>query len=79
MTFAKRLRDGVRRGDITLSVRIWQRPDVRSVRTGLTLVGSRVSTRWLLPVIHALLGIQLEIVTSSGPAFAVGAAVRLEW
>jgi hypothetical protein len=29
MVFAKRLREGVRRGDITCSVRIWQRPHVR--------------------------------------------------
>jgi hypothetical protein len=29
MTFAKRLGEGVRRGEITLSVRIWQRPHVR--------------------------------------------------
>ena len=29
MTFTKRLRDGVRRGDITCSVRIWMRPRVR--------------------------------------------------
>ncbi|HLY19236.1 MAG TPA: hypothetical protein VKR61_18550 [Bryobacteraceae bacterium] len=28
MTFTKRLREGVRRGDITCSVRIWQRPHV---------------------------------------------------
>jgi hypothetical protein len=28
MLFAKRLRDGVRRGDITTSVRIWLRPRV---------------------------------------------------
>ena len=28
MTFTKRLRDGVRRGDITCSVRIWTRPHV---------------------------------------------------
>ena len=28
MVFTKRLRDGVRRGDITCSVRIWQRPHV---------------------------------------------------
>jgi len=28
MLFAKRLRDGVRRGDITTSVRIWMRPRV---------------------------------------------------
>ena len=27
--FTKRLRDGVRRGDITCSVRIWVRPQVR--------------------------------------------------
>jgi len=29
MTFTKRLRDGVRRGAITCSVRIWTRPHVR--------------------------------------------------
>ena len=29
MTFTKRLRDGVRRGEITCSVRIWMRPHVR--------------------------------------------------
>jgi hypothetical protein len=29
MMFAKRLREGVRRGDITTSVRIWMRPHVR--------------------------------------------------
>ncbi len=28
MIFTKRLRDGVRRGDITCSIRIWQRPHV---------------------------------------------------
>ncbi len=30
MTFAKRLRDGVRRGEITCSVRIWTRPHVKA-------------------------------------------------
>lgn len=29
MTFAKRLREGVRRGEITCSVRIWTRPHVK--------------------------------------------------
>ena len=29
MTFTKRLREGVRRGEITCSVRIWTRPHVR--------------------------------------------------
>jgi hypothetical protein len=29
MVFAKRLRDGVRRGEITCSVRIWTRPHVK--------------------------------------------------
>ncbi len=29
MMFAKRLREGVRRGDITCSVRIWQSPRVK--------------------------------------------------
>jgi hypothetical protein len=30
MMFAKRLREGVRRGEITCSVRIWIRPNVRA-------------------------------------------------
>jgi len=29
MTFTRRLRDGVRNGEITCSVRIWQRPHVK--------------------------------------------------
>jgi len=29
MVFTKRLREGVRRGEITCSVRIWQRPHVK--------------------------------------------------
>jgi hypothetical protein len=29
MVFTKRLREGVQRGDITCSVRIWQRPHVK--------------------------------------------------
>jgi len=29
MTFTRRLREGVRRGEITCSVRIWQRPHVK--------------------------------------------------
>ncbi|HEV3200210.1 MAG TPA: ASCH domain-containing protein [Bryobacteraceae bacterium] len=29
MTFTKRLREGVRRGEITFSVRIWMRPHVK--------------------------------------------------
>lgn len=29
MVFTKRLRDGVRRGEITCSIRIWTRPHVR--------------------------------------------------
>ena len=29
MTFSKRLREGVRRGEITCSVRIWTRPHVK--------------------------------------------------
>jgi hypothetical protein len=30
MTFTKRLREGVRRGEITVSVRIWKSPRVRA-------------------------------------------------
>jgi len=29
VTFTKRLRDGVRRGEITCSVRVWTRPHVK--------------------------------------------------
>ncbi|HEV3455721.1 MAG TPA: ASCH domain-containing protein [Thermoanaerobaculia bacterium] len=29
MIFAKRLRDGVRRGEITLTIRIWKRPHLK--------------------------------------------------
>ena len=30
MVFTKRLRDGVRRGDITISIRIWMHPHVKA-------------------------------------------------
>jgi hypothetical protein len=30
MVFTKRLRDGVRRGEITCSIRIWKRPHVKA-------------------------------------------------
>jgi len=45
MTFTKRLREGVRRGEITCSVRIWTRPHVRvggryPMEEGATVVDS---------------------------------------
>ena len=44
--FHKRLRDGVRRGDITCSVRIWVRPHVR---VGLGEIGALAAKRAFCP------------------------------
>lgn len=59
MTFAKQLRDRVRSGEITCSVRIWQRPHVK--------IGGRYA---LLPgevVVDSLLQMELDDIT---PALA---------
>ena len=40
MTFTRRLRDGVRRGEITCSVRIWARPHVKVSRCWTCLIVS---------------------------------------
>jgi len=45
MVFTKRLREGVRRGEITCSVRIWTRPHVKAggrypMDEGTSVVGS---------------------------------------
>lgn len=57
MTFAKRLRDGVRNGEITCTVRIWQQPRVK--------VGGRYS---LVPgevVVDSLREIVIDDITPS--------------
>jgi hypothetical protein len=57
MVFAKRLRDGIRRGDITCTVRIWQRCHVR--------VGGRYPMDDGYVVVTSIQPIQLEDVTGS--------------
>jgi hypothetical protein len=53
--FTKRLRDGVRRGDITCSVRIWMRPHVK--------VGGRYAMDEGEIEVDAILPIGLEDIT----------------
>ncbi|HEU4428086.1 MAG TPA: ASCH domain-containing protein [Myxococcota bacterium] len=55
MIFTKRLRDGVRRGEITCSVRIWQRPHVK--------VGNRYRMEEGEIEIDSILPIELADVT----------------
>jgi hypothetical protein len=55
VTFTKRLRDGVRRGEITCSVRVWQRPHVK--------VGGRYRMEEGEIEVDALLPIELDDVT----------------
>lgn len=55
MQFDKRLRDGVRRGQITCSVRIWMRPDVK--------VGGRYATEEGEIEVDAILPIELADIT----------------
>ena len=55
MTFTKRLRDGVRRGAITVSIRIWQRPQVK--------VGGRYRMEEGEIVVDDLLQIELADIT----------------
>jgi hypothetical protein len=59
VTFTKRLRDGVRRGEITCSVRVWARPHVK--------VGGRYRMEEGEIEVDALLPIELDDVT---PALA---------
>ena len=59
MVFTKRLRDRVRRGEITCSVRIWQRPHVK--------VGGRYKMEEGAIEVDAILPITLEDIT---PALA---------
>jgi hypothetical protein len=55
MTFTRRLRDGVRRGEITCSVRIWTRPHVK--------VGGRYRMEEGEIEVDVLLPIELEDIT----------------
>jgi hypothetical protein len=55
MQFARRLREGVKRGEITKSVRIWQRPHVR--------VGGRYRLEGGCVVIDSLHEITLDDIT----------------
>jgi hypothetical protein len=57
MTFAKQLRDGVRRGEITCSVRIWQRPHVK--------VGGRYRMDPGEIEVDAILPIEMDDITSA--------------
>jgi hypothetical protein len=57
--FTKRLRDRIRRGEITCSVRIWQRPHVK--------VGNRYKMEDGLIEVEAILPIRLDDIT---PALA---------
>jgi hypothetical protein len=59
MTFAKQLRDRVRRGEITCSVRIWQRPHVK--------VGGRYQVEPGEIEVDAILPIEMDDIT---PAMA---------
>jgi hypothetical protein len=55
MIFTKRLRDGVRRGEITCSIRIWMRPHVK--------VGHRYAMEEGEIEVDSILAIGLEDVT----------------
>ena len=57
MMFTKRLRPGIRRGDITFSVRIWQRPRVK--------VGNRYPMEGGLIEVDSIEQIELEDVTAA--------------
>jgi hypothetical protein len=49
MTFTKRLREGVRRGEITCSVRIWTRPHVK-VGNRYRMEGGEVEVESIDPI-----------------------------
>jgi hypothetical protein len=55
VTFTKRLRDGVRRGEITCSVRVWTRPHVK--------VGGRYRMEEGEIEVDALFPIEMEDIT----------------
>ena len=63
MVFAKRLRDGVRRGEITCSIRIWTRPHV-TVGTRYQMEEGEIEVDSIEPM--GLLEITPELARESG-------------
>ena len=63
MVFAKRLRDGVRRGEITCSVRIWMRPHVK-VGNGYRMEEGEIEVDSIKPI--GLPDITGELARESG-------------
>src|SRR5713101_8059782 len=63
MTFTKRLRDGIRRGEITCSVRIWMRPHVK-VGNRYRMEEGEVEVDSILPISFA--DITPELARASG-------------
>jgi hypothetical protein len=61
--FTKRLREGVRRGDITCSVRIWMRPHVK-VGGRYPMEGGEIEVDAILPIEMA--DITPELARASG-------------
>ena len=63
MIFTKRLRDGVRRGKITCSIRIWQRPHV-TVGKRYRMEDGEIEVESILPISFA--DITPELARASG-------------
>lgn len=63
MTFTKRLREGVRRGEITCSVRIWMRPRV-TVGTRYSMEEGQIQVDSIEPI--GLPDITPELARASG-------------
>lgn len=63
MIFTKRLRDGVRRGEITCSIRIWQRPHV-TIGKRYRMEGGEIEIDSILPISFA--DITPELARESG-------------
>jgi hypothetical protein len=63
VTFTKRLRDGVRRGEITCSVRIWTRPHVK-VGNRYPMEEGAIEVDSVLPI--GLADVTPELARSSG-------------
>jgi hypothetical protein len=61
--FTKRLRDGVRRGDITCSIRIWQRPHVAPGKR-YRMEEGEIEVDFILPI--SLADITPELARDSG-------------
>jgi hypothetical protein len=63
MQFTKRLREGVRRGEITCSVRIWMRPHVK-VGNRYRMEGGEIEVDSVLPI--EIADITAELARESG-------------